>query len=382
MRARPEPLPFALVLAVALTQSACSSSSSAETNATDAVAESSTDASADASADAAEASEDAPDAVDAVDALDAADSADAADAADAAPVMPPFSTNLSAMGLYADVATKTLSSAVTEYAPIYPLWSDGAAKRRWIWLPAGEKIDTSDLDHWVFPVGTRLFKEFIRDGKRVETRMIERTSDADYRFGSYVWNDAETEAVWSTTGVTGARGTEHDVPAIGVCNQCHNAEPGHVLGFSAVQLSGTSGVTLASVAAKGWFTAPPPAGASYAAPGDAVTAKALGVLHANCGTCHNDQSIAYSQTDQVLRLYVGETTPASTRIWKTNVAQSTQSWLTLPLRVAPGDPASSALYVRMSHRLPEAGQMPPVGTKLVDPDGLAAVGAWIATLPK
>lgn len=314
--------------------------------------------------------------------VDAADADADADADAAATTMPPFSTKLSEMGLYADLAAKTISPAITEYAPLYPLWTDGAAKRRWIWLPPGTQIDTSDMDHWIFPIGARLFKEFARDGKRLETRMIERTADGDYRYGTYVWDDAEGEATWTTTGVTGARGTDHDVPNVGVCGQCHNGEPGHMLGFSAVQLSGTTGVTLATATARGWLSAPPPAGTRYAAPGDATTAKALGVLHANCGTCHNDQSIAYSQSDQVLRLYAGETTPESTRIWKTTVGKSTQSWLTLPLRVAPSDPSNSAVYVRMSHRAPEPGPMPPVGSKIVDPDGLAAVRAWIEALPK
>jgi hypothetical protein len=350
-------------LSLTLLLAACGSSSASASPDTDAATDAASEAGADAATDTA---------------IEAG-----ADAAPDAPItMPPFSEKLSEMGLYADFAGKALSPAVIEYAPIYPLWSDAAQKRRWLWLPAGATIDTSDMDHWVFPIGTRVFKEFVRDGKRLETRMIERTADGDYRFGSYVWNDAETEALWTTTGVTGARGTDHDVPAVGVCNQCHNSEPGHVLGFSAVQLSGTTGVTLDTARAKGWLSAPPPAGTRYAAPGDATTSKALGVLHANCGTCHNDQSIAYSQTDQVLRLYVGETTPQSTRIWKTSVGQKTQSWLTLPLRIAAGDASSSAIWVRMSHRAPDPGPMPPVGTKIVDPDGLAAVKAWIDALPK
>ena len=44
---------------------------------------------------------------------------------------------------------------------------DRAAKRRWIQLPEGATIDTSDMDYWQFPVGTKLWKEFVRDGVRV-----------------------------------------------------------------------------------------------------------------------------------------------------------------------------------------------------------------------
>ena len=110
---------------------------------------------------------------------DASDASDARDGETSTSALPPFSEKLSEMGLYADFASKTISSAVVEYEPAYKLWSDGDEKRRWVWLPPGTKIDTSDMDHWVFPVGTRFFKEFAVGGKRIETRMIERVSAAD-----------------------------------------------------------------------------------------------------------------------------------------------------------------------------------------------------------
>jgi hypothetical protein len=47
---------------------------------------------------------------------------------------------------------------VVAFAPQYPLWSDGAGKRRWLSLPPGQAIDASDPDAWQFPVGTRLWK--------------------------------------------------------------------------------------------------------------------------------------------------------------------------------------------------------------------------------
>ena len=62
------------------------------------------------------------------------------------------------------------------FSPQYPLWSDGAAKRRWISLPPGTAIDASRPDAWEFPRGTRLWKEFSLD-RPVETRFIERLPD-------------------------------------------------------------------------------------------------------------------------------------------------------------------------------------------------------------
>src|SRR5262249_55508478 len=79
---------------------------------------------------------------------------------------------LSETGLFADVKTGTLGKGVRAFQPKYVLWSDGATKRRWLYLPDGGTIDTSDMDYWTYPVGTTAWKEFTRDGVRVETRML------------------------------------------------------------------------------------------------------------------------------------------------------------------------------------------------------------------
>src|SRR5690242_13451668 len=58
------------------------------------------------------------------------------------------------------------------FTPQYSLWSDGASKQRWIYLPPGTRIDASNPDAWEFPRGTKLWKEF-RHGRAIETRYIE-----------------------------------------------------------------------------------------------------------------------------------------------------------------------------------------------------------------
>src|SRR5882672_1507911 len=81
------------------------------------------------------------------------------------------------------------------FSPQYPLWSDGATKRRWLSLPHGTFIDAARPDAWEFPRGTRLWKEFAFAGRKVETRFIERLPDGSWRFAAYVWNEAGSEAV-------------------------------------------------------------------------------------------------------------------------------------------------------------------------------------------
>src|SRR5436853_7062218 len=62
--------------------------------------------------------------------------------------------HLSETGLFANMSTETLSAGVQPYQPQFELWSDGATKRRWVKLPDGARIDSSDQDFWQFPEGT------------------------------------------------------------------------------------------------------------------------------------------------------------------------------------------------------------------------------------
>ena len=51
---------------------------------------------------------------------------------------------LAETGLYSDFVTKTLSASVIAYDVRYPLWSDSLEKSRFISLPTGTTIDTTD----------------------------------------------------------------------------------------------------------------------------------------------------------------------------------------------------------------------------------------------
>jgi hypothetical protein len=278
---------------------------------------------------------------------------------------------LSMLGLYADMASKTPAPDLLPYTPTYVLWSDGAEKARWLRLPAGTAIDNRDSDHWQFPVGTVLFKEFSANGKKLETRVIARTGagERDYFFGAFVWRDDESDAVLTWDGQSDVRGGEHDVPSVKQCGTCHNGEPGRVLGFSAVQLSSVP-VPLQVVAS------------SYRVPGSELESRALGYLHANCGHCHNPSGSARPDTDLTLRLSVAQQTVADTLPFRSTVGVRLQSFQSndFALRVVAGDVAQSGLYFRMSQRGPRT-QMPPIASEHTDEAGLRDVAAFIAALP-
>lgn len=295
------------------------------------------------------------------------------------PEKPRGRERLSETGLYTDIAGKALAGDAILFEPAYALWSDGAAKKRWLRLPKDARIDVSDPEHWVFPVGTQLFKEFSLDGKRLETRLIERIAatgkDAnDYFYGAFLWRDDESDADFVRDGGTNVRATPHDVPAAEACPTCHIGEPGHALGFSALQLS-HDGV-LADF--QKLLSAPI---ADHPISGDPTTRAALGSLHANCGHCHNVNGVAWPDTNMVLRVSWGDAGAAPLLESTIGVALRSFSDPAFTHRIVAGNPDASAVLFRASTRGNNSA-MPPLATEHVDDAGVAVVRAWIASLPR
>lgn len=300
----------------------------------------------------------------------------------------PAYTSLAETGLYEDLAGTRLGTGVHAYTPAFALWSDGADKQRWIQLPEGAWIDSSDMDRWRFPIGTRVWKEFSRDGVRLETRLIERygTRPSDYWMGSFVWNEEQTEAVYVGDGSTDVLGTSHDVPSEADCASCHDGEPGRILGFSALQLGAApaaeeGAMTFERLVREGWLSAPPEGDVAYAPPGDETAALALGYLHANCGHCHNPWAAPWAQTRMLLRLDVGGESLEASPVYQSIVGQNADRFSSqqFPLRVAPGAPDESAIVVRMAAETKPL-RMPPLSSDTVDVDGVEIVRRWIAEL--
>lgn len=309
----------------------------------------------------------------------------------------PLPARLSGTGLYVSGSTREVRPEHVFFVPQYPLWSDGAAKRRWLSLPAGATIDASEPDAWVFPVGTRLWKE-LSFGERTETRYIERLPDGSYRYATYVWDVASDDALLAPDrGVPGVRplasGQSHDIPSSADCLACHEGRRSPVLGFNALQLSPdrdplaahreavpTNAVDLPELERRGLISGLPPALIAepprIAAP-TPTTRAAAGYLFGNCSSCHNaqgplaglgldfDQSVLDAEGHARLRA------SALGRASKFRLPGEQSS-----RRALPGQPEQSSIWFRMQARDPIA-QMPPLGSKLVDDDGVALVAAWI-----
>jgi hypothetical protein len=240
------------------------------------------------------------------------------------------------------------------------------------------------MDHWRFPVGTRFFKEFAREGKRLETRMIVRTGEGnmDYFMAAYVWDDQEQDAALAIDGATNVRGTDHEVPKAKDCWACHTGDKGRVLGFSSMQLAGQgTGLRLDALVDRHLLSTQPSSAALKGVPGEGVVRKAIGYLHGNCGHCHSDIGIARPETEMVLRLYGEERDPVTTRLYLTSIGKALFKYRRpgFSLRVDPGHPETSALLYRLASR-ERLDAMPPLGTKHVDDTGVAIITDWIRSL--
>jgi hypothetical protein len=287
---------------------------------------------------------------------------------------------LSETGLYASIATKELSPGVLPYTPQFQLWSDGAAKQRWILLPNGQPIDTSNMDEWVFPQGTKVWKQFSVEGVRIETRLIEKRgpTDADWISLAYVWDPDDEDAIAAPLGAIDAHHTDHDVPAAGECLACHGGRRSFLLGFSAVQLAGVApagDVDLDGLIHQGRLSNPPTT--NPVVPGNAVEVAALGYFHANCSQCHNQTR---PERGGARCFHPKDTYDFTLAVGQLDGTASTPTYRTVVgLAVKPGDPDGSRLYELVSSR-GMFRQMPPLATERVDSTALANIRVWIEGL--
>ena len=169
----------------------------------------------------------------------------------------PFPQKLSETGLFLSTKDNKPDPALIPYDVNSPLWSDGAIKERFIAIPAGEHIDIAQPHGWNFPEGTCLVKTFsleMEQGnagsrKRIETRLI--TKQLGQWIGyTYLWNDAQTDAILAPAAGVDKTYTIHDpdapngkraqawhFPSRTECMTCHARAVNFVLGLSTLQMN-------------------------------------------------------------------------------------------------------------------------------------------------
>jgi uncharacterized repeat protein (TIGR03806 family) len=314
---------------------------------------------------------------------------------------------LSALGLFEDLPGQVPAAGVVPFDVNVVLYSDQAAKWRFVALPPGGKIGYGQSDGVLdFPVGTKLIKTFgfyadLRDHARgyrlIETRILER-SQAGWTADVYLWNDAQTDAVRHVSGRkvdvsfiddSGAtKAIAYRVPNTNQCASCHEIDgAARPLGPVARQLNkdydyggGVVENQLDHWAALGVFSQPlPPAGERPAMPSPFGAApleqRARAYLDANCAHCHQPGGLAGSTG---LDLRFGTPLTSGTGICKAPVAAGPGTG-GRDYVIVPGKPDESIMLFRIDNEEPGV-KMPELPTVTKDARGIPLIREWIAAM--
>ncbi|MDJ0917036.1 MAG: PQQ-dependent sugar dehydrogenase [Woeseiaceae bacterium] len=267
-------------------------------------------------------------------------------------------------------------------------WSDGAIKDRHIGLPNGTTIGVDADGDFDFPNGTVIVKNFRLGGALIETRHLMRHPDGVWAGYTYEWDAGQTEATRVRGGKSvNINGQEWIYPSEGQCMACHTGAAGFSLGAEIAQLNsdltypstGRTANQLETIEHVMMFTSPLPGPANaldaLADPTDAsasLEARARAYLHTNCAQCHRPNAPNPSTMD--LRY--------STALSDTNACDAMPLQGSLGLAnarlIAPGDADASLVVDRMQRR--DIHGMPPIGSNVIDSNGVALISNWIDSL--
>jgi hypothetical protein len=294
-------------------------------------------------------------------------------------------------GCFADAQGRKPVAGFVPFDVESPLWSDGAAKRRFFMLPEGATITYRDPGIWTFPPGSILIKEFSLEARRgdpssvrpVETRFLVVRASGDWDRYSYQWNQDATDAVLrpaapATPLVEFAVEDEQGMPVAQThfypnraqCLSCHQT-PGTVLGLQTAMLNrnfdygftidnqlrslaqaGVFGASFASTSLEQATFMPNPADTTYT-----TEARLRSYLHANCSSCHHPL--------EGLDLRI----------------QTTTLQTGLCSKITKGSVDDSLLYWRDVQRgnvgQPGVAPMPPLGTLVANPLLEPLITDWI-----
>ena len=332
-----------------------------------------------------------------------------------APDRQPFPQRLSETGLWESLADLRPAAGVVPYEINAPSWHDGAGAAGMLALP-GQTTATLPMmtgsgpwQSWKLPDGAVLIQTLTlpatgsEPARRMETRLLLK-QEADWAAYSYVWNEEQTEATLAPEAGqhVSPGGRPWVVPSRSECVMCHSRGAGYVLSLTAAQLNrevmaGAEPVNqLVALARQGLLSSeetdgrpPSPlteslAGALIETPaglprlvnpldaGAPLAERAQAYFATNCSHCHRHEGGGNSRMD--LSPWLKEEAQ-----YLVNAPPQHGDYNMPEARlIAPGEPGRSVLPVRISSRGP--GQMPPVGTSHLDPQGMGLIFEWLMSL--
>lgn len=269
-----------------------------------------------------------------------------------------------------------------------PLYSDGADKLRYIYVPKGKRALAKGEGLISFPVGSAIIKTFAYgtgEAQRfLETRVLLHR-EAGWVALPYRWNAERTQARLALAGgrlaVTTPAGEQisYRIPNKNQCKTCHGKHGAVIpIGPKPRNLSpqwletyAASGRLAGEWANAGLF----PRWDEAHAADPKLAARAY--LDVNCAHCHQPGG---SASNSGLDLRFEQDDRHALGIGKPPVAAGRGSGGHL-VSIVPGDPDRSILLHRMQSTEPGVA-MPELGKETVDHDGVAVVRRWIAGMER
>ena len=287
------------------------------------------------------------------------------------------------------------SKSVHAYDLINPLFTDYAAKQRYVFIPKGKRAKQNGSGSLTFPVGSVLIKNFgyapdMRNPDTgayiVETRLLihKKSGWAAY---PYVWNEEQSEAKYAPVGrkikvkTISPNGDSLDftyaVPNVNQCKTCHQSghdiipigtkprnlnHKGQLQNWMDLGLLETLNQEISSLP----FAFDPTA---------KLGTRARAYLDINCAHCHKADG---SASNSGLWLDWQEKKPVRLGINKHPTAAGRGAGGFLYV-VKPGEPQSSILPFRMNSNAPGIA-MPELGRSLAHEQGVTLIKDWIAEM--
>jgi uncharacterized repeat protein (TIGR03806 family) len=297
------------------------------------------------------------------------------------------------------------NSDVYPYDINNPLFSDYALKKRFVFLPSGNKMKIEDSGEVTFEVGSILIKNFYYPAdyndeetkvRNIETRLLIKGEEG-WKPLNYIWNKDQTDAelnfigdkqtVQFTDANYTTRSFSYQIPNLNECKNCHIkgkditpigptiAQLNKKYSFSEEhlnQLETFQNWSLIDLPIHPFKLSKLPVWNDTKA---TLEDRAKAYLDANCAHCHNSKG---SAKNSGLFLTFDENDLRKRGILKPPVAAGKGSG-DLEFSILPGHPEASILVYRMKSIDP-AIQMPEIGRTLVHQEGVALLEDYIRTL--
>ncbi|MHA7819040.1 MAG: SO2930 family diheme c-type cytochrome [Erythrobacter sp.] len=295
--------------------------------------------------------------------------------------------SLAEFGFFLDTAAREPGVQLIAYDLNTPLFSDGADKLRYIYVPEGAMIEADGDGLLRFPVGTAIIKTFAfgqgADRRYIETRVMLHRADG-WTALPYRWNEEQTEAKLALAGgrvdLTTPAGEDisYRIPNKNQCKACHSLNDAVVpIGPKARNLDPA---LLSLLVDRGKLDVAPKV--AHPMPewedASATTAPlARAYLDVNCAHCHRPGGGA---SNSGLDLTWEQEDAYAIGVRKPPVAAGRGAGGFL-VSIQPGEPDKSILVHRMDSNEPGVA-MPELGRSSIDVRAVAVMREWIADMKK